>query len=113
MKVEVNIMKLGFTLRDIKVGEKATIGEVSINVQYSAEELVSEYTLFKQALKELPEIVADLGAGALAFDKMDKAFDGLLESKIAEGATEESKQSAINKVMTVVSELKNAGEQTA
>ena len=99
-------MKFGFVLKNITVGDKATIGEMSINVQYNPGEMVGEYELLKRALKEVPEIVADLGTGAVAFDKMDQAFDGLTNAKRDENATEETKQSAINKVMSVISSLR-------
>ena len=99
-------MKLGLTLKDTTIGEKAKIGEITINVQYTAEEIVGEYALVREVLKELPEIVADLGAGAMAFDKMDKAFDDLSDARYAENATEESKTSAFNKVMDVIKSLR-------
>lgn len=99
-------MKFGFKLSDIKVGDKATIGNVEVNVQYNPGEMIGEYKLFRKALGELPEIVADLGNGALAFDKMDKAFDDVSKAQHAEGATEESKQSAINQVMEVIKSLR-------
>ena len=106
MKVEVNIMKLGLTLKDITVGDKATIGEVSINMQYNSSELVENYALIRRIVKDIPAIVADLGEGAMAFQEMDKAFDGLVTTRYAEDATEESKQSAINKVLEVIKSLK-------
>lgn len=99
-------MKFGFTFKDITIGDKATIGEVSVNMQYDAKELVEEYSLVRKIVKEIPEIVADLGAGFTAFDAMDKAFDDLATARYAEDATEESKQSAINKVMEVIKSFK-------
>lgn len=100
-------MKLGFTLKDIKVGDKATIGEVSINVQYAPGELVGEYELIKRAMKELPEMVADLGTGAMAFEEMDQAFDGYVTTKVNPESTEEVKTGAIYKVISAINNIKN------
>lgn len=99
-------MKLGFTLKDITVGDKATVGEVSINMQYNSSELVEEYALIRKIVKDIPAIVADLGEGAMAFDQMDKAFDGLVTARYAEDATEETQASAINKVLEVIKSFK-------
>lgn len=100
-------MKLGFTLKDITVGDKATIGEVSINMQYNSSELVEEYALIRRIVKDIPAIVADLGEGAMAFEEMDEAFDGMSKARRAEENVEEVKLTAINKVMEVVNKIKS------
>lgn len=104
-------MKIGFILKDIKIGDKANIGEVNIQVQYSAGELVGEYELFKRVIKEVPEVVADLGEGAIAFEKMDKAFNDISTARCSEENAEEVKKSAVNKVMDVVNSLRNANAE--
>lgn len=99
-------MKLGFTFKDIKVGDKANIGEINIQVQYAPGEMVGEYELFKRALKEIPEIVGDLGAGAIAFDEMDEAMNTLADAKTAEGATTETNTTARNLVKNLIASIK-------
>lgn len=104
-------MKFGFTLKDIKVGDKATVGEITVNMQYDAKELVEEYGLIRKIIREIPETVADLGAGAVAFEQMDKAFDGMSDYRRTEFSNEEieegEKQSAINNIMAVVNSLRS------
>lgn len=100
-------MKFGLTLRDINIEGKAVIGEVSVNVQYDAKELVEEYGLVKKIIKELPELVSDLGNGAIAFDEVDEAMNTLADAKIAEGATTETKTTARNLVKNLIASIRN------
>ena len=106
-------MKFGLTLKDIKVGDKANIGEVSINVQYTAEELVTEYALFKQILKELPEIVTDLGQAATTFEEVDGAFNKFNETNFNKEATEEARSGALNIVKSALKRIKSDYENKA
>ena len=92
-------MKIGFTLKDINVSDKATIGEVNIQVQYQAGELEGEYKLFRQVLKEIPEIVADLGEGATAFGEMDNAVN---EAQTSGANIIDTMKIAINKIRQAV-----------
>jgi hypothetical protein len=101
-------MKLGFKLGNITIEDKIKLENIEVNVQYTAEELVTEYDLFKRALKEIPEIVADLGTGAMAFRDMEQAFDGLSKATNAEDATEESKTTASNIVLTAINKIREA-----
>lgn len=99
-------MKVGFILKDIKVGEKATVGEVNIQVQYNAGELVGEYDLLKKVVKELPGVVADLGNGAMAFEELDQEMSKYVTTKINPESTEEIKVSAIMKVVSAIKDIR-------
>lgn len=100
-------MKVGFILKDIKVGEKTTVGEVNIQVQYTAGELIGEYELLKRAVKELPEVVADLGNGAMAFEEMDQEMSKYVTTKINPESTEDIKVSAIMKVVSAIKNIRS------
>jgi hypothetical protein len=97
-------MIMNFKLSDIKVGNKATIGNVEVGIQYKPGELVGEYKLFRQIVKELPEVFADLADGCMAVDSLDKAFDKVADANIA--GDPESKVSAVNNVLNAVSNIR-------
>lgn len=63
--IEVN----GLVLKDIKV---------EVGGEYSVGELKGCYELARKVIKELPQTLEDLAAGALEFDKLDKMFDSLV-----------------------------------
>lgn len=99
-------MKFGIKLSEINIEGKAVIGNVEVNVQYDAKELVEEYGLVKKIIKELPELVSDLGNGAIAFDEVDEAMNTLADAKTAEGATTETKATARNLVKNLIASIK-------
>ena len=70
-------MKLGFTFKDVKM-ENVQIGEVTINTQYTAEELITEYDLFRKIIKDIPELINDLEIGMKAYHKADKNIEVFL-----------------------------------
>ena len=77
-------MKLNFKIGNITVGE-SKLENIEVGVQYTAEELVNEYDLVKKVLKELPETINDLKAGAIAFSQADKEITDIIINNNNEG----------------------------
>lgn len=104
-------MKLGFTFKDIKVGDKSNIGEVNINVQYNPGEIAGGYKLFREILKDIPEVVAEIGTGAIAFQEMNEAFDKLAIHTTEETTPEERtemKSNSLQLVKSAINKIKEA-----
>lgn len=108
-------MKLGFKLGNIEYKD-VKFSNVEVNVQYSAEELVTEFNLVKRIIKEIPEIVADLATGALAFGEVDKVFSKYVteletENDETKAAGMDLIKSAINKIKTELLPKANAEQK--
>lgn len=99
-------MKFGIKLGNVEYKE-IKLENIEVNVQYTAEELVTEFDLVKRIVKELPEMIADLGTGAMAFKELYEAFDGMSREMHKEDATVDSKATASNFVLTAINKIKS------
>lgn len=97
-------MKINLKFNDIKVGNDTSVGNIEVGIQYNPGELVGEYKLFRQVLKELPDMFADLADGMVTVDEMDKAFDTVTDANIANNP--ELKASAVNNVANLVNNIR-------
>lgn len=64
-------MKIGFKLGNIKMNDM-NVENIEINLQYTAEELRTEYALVKEILADAPKIASSVANGYLAFEELNK-----------------------------------------
>lgn len=69
-----------FKLSNVQIGE-VKIGNVEVESKYKLDEVQGIYALVKTAIKEIPEMLEDVKAGALKFREIEKEFEELYEEE--------------------------------
>lgn len=90
-------MKIGIKLGNIKVNEMQ-LENIELNLQYTAEELRTEYALVKEILADMPKIASSVANGYLAFEELDSTISNI-------NTEDTEKSSALDKVRDVIKKI--------
>lgn len=93
-----------FKLSNVQLGD-IKIGNVEVESKYKLDEVQGIYTLVKTAIKEIPEMLEDMKAGALKFREIEKEFEEFNEVE-----HEEKLQTAVDSFLTFEANVRQALE---
>ena len=73
-------MKTTFKIGQIELGE-VKVGGIEVSTDYSLNEVRGVYSLVREVLADLPEIIGSLEKGAVAYEEADERMDRLHEAR--------------------------------
>lgn len=88
-------MKFEIRLGNINI-QGIELKNVELKANYSLNDCIGAYELARRVIKELPETLEDLKAGALKFDEIDKEFCDVHKEEVEDLSSAVSMQEEAN-----------------